>query len=92
MGLPRFFNLAKPRQFHYEPVYYDERKERLQEKIREVEQKMGVQSDGQFKRTLGRGSFSARHLRGKKTSKQSTIRLIVIFIFILLISYLLLFF
>jgi hypothetical protein len=92
MALPRFFKLAKPRQFHYEPVYYDERKERLQEKIREVEQKMIIQSNGQFKRTPGTGLFSARHLRGKKTGKQSTIRLIIIFIFLLLISYLLLFF
>jgi hypothetical protein len=92
MGLPRFFKLDKPRQYHYEPVYYDERKERLQEKMREVEKKMGVQSDGQFTRSLGRGSFSGRHLRGKKTRKQSTIRMIAIFIFLLLISYLLLFF
>jgi hypothetical protein len=92
MGMPRFFKLAKPRQFHYEPVFYDERKERMQERIREMEQKMGVQIDGQYKRTLTKGSFASRRIRKGKTSKQSAIRLIVIIIFLLLISYLLLFF
>jgi hypothetical protein len=93
MGLPRFFRLAKPRQFHYEPIYYDERKEKMQERIRRVEQKMGIKvDDGQLKRTIERGSISSRHLGRKKTSRQSTLRLIIIFIFLLLISYLLFFF
>ena len=93
MALPRFFRLAKPRQFHYEPIYYDERKEKMQERIREAEKKMGVNlDDGQFKRTIIRGSISERRLGKKKTSRQSTIRLIIIFIFLLLISYLLFFF
>jgi hypothetical protein len=92
MGLPSFFKTARPRQFHYEPLYYDERKEKMQEKIRKAEQKMAAKvDDGQFKRTIGRGSISARHLGKKKTSKQSTIRLIILFIFLILISYLLFF-
>lgn len=92
MGLPRFFRLAKPRQFHYEPVYYDERKERLQERIRETEQKLGVKLDGEYKRTLMKGSFTSHRIAKRKTNTQSTLRLIIIFIFLLLLSYLLLFF
>lgn len=92
MALPRFFRLAKPRQFHYEPLYYDEQKEKMQERIRRAEQKTGnMANDFQFKRTFERGSISSRHLGRKKTSRQSTIRLIIIFIFLLLISYLLFF-
>ena len=92
MGLPRFFKLAKPRQFHYEPLYYDERKEKLQERIKEIEQKMGVRLEGKYSRKLGKGSFSEHRLREKKTKRYSTTRLIIIFIFLLLISYLLFFF
>jgi len=93
MGLPGFFKLAKPRYFHYEPIYYDERKEKMKERIHQAEQKMGINADdGQFKRTITRGSISEHHLGKKKTSKQSIIRLIIIFIFLLLISYLLIFF
>jgi hypothetical protein len=92
MALPRFFKLSKPRQFHYEPVFYDERRERMQERIREAEQKLDVKSDGQFRRTLTRGSISSRHPGKRKTARQSTIRLIIIFLFLLLISFLLLYF
>jgi hypothetical protein len=52
MALPRFFKLSKPRQFHYEPVFYDERRERMQERIHEAEQKLDVKSDGQFRQTI----------------------------------------
>jgi hypothetical protein len=92
MGIPRFFKLAKPRQFHYEPVYYDERKEKLQERINQIEQKMGVRLDDSYKRTLGKGSFSDYHLRKRKTKAYSTTRMIIILIFLFLIAYLLLFF
>lgn len=92
MGLPRFFKLAKPRQFHYEPVFYDERKEKMQERIREIEQKVGVKLDGEYKRTLTKGSFAAHRLTKRKTSKQSTIRLMIIFIILVIISYFLLFY
>ena len=92
MGLPRFFRLAKPRQFHYEPVFYDERSEKMQERIREAEKRPGVSSDGQFKSTLTRGSISSRHHVKTRTGNKSAIRLIIIFLFLLLISYLLLYF
>jgi hypothetical protein len=91
MSLPSFFRPAKPKQFHYEPVFYDERKERMQERISMAEQKKGNNPEGQFRRTLTRGSISSRHLGKRKTAKQSIIRLIIIFLFLLLISYLLLF-
>jgi hypothetical protein len=92
MGMPRFFRLAKPRQFHYEPIYYDERKEKLQERINQIEHKMGVKLDDSYKRTLGKGSFTNYHLRKRKTKTYSTTRLVIILIFLLILSYLLLFF
>jgi hypothetical protein len=91
MSLPSFFRPAKPRKFHYEPVFYNERKERMQERIREAELKKGINPEVQIKRTLTRGSISTRHLGKRKTTRQSALRLIIIFLFLLLISYLLLF-
>jgi hypothetical protein len=91
MSLPRFFRVTKPRQFHYEPVFYDERKERMQERTSMTEQQKGISHEGQFRRTLTRGSISSRYLGKRKTVKQSAIRLIIIFLFLLLITYLLLF-
>jgi hypothetical protein len=91
MSLPSFFRPASPRQFHYKPVFYDERKERMQERISMAGQKKGINPEGQFRRALTRGSISSRHLGKRKTTKQSAIRLIIIFLFLLLISYFLLF-
>jgi hypothetical protein len=90
MSLPNFFRLAKPRQFHYEPVYYDERKGKMQARINTSEQKKGIDQEGQFRRTLTRGSISSRHMGKRKTAKQSIIRLIIIFLVLILMSYLLL--
>ncbi len=91
MSLPSFFRPARPRQFHYKPVFYDERKERMQERISIAEQREGINPEGQFRRTLTRGSISSRHPGKRKTAKQSAIRLIIIFLFLILISCLLLF-
>ncbi len=33
MGIPSFFKTPRHKQFNYEPLYYDERKEKLQERM-----------------------------------------------------------
>jgi len=44
MGIPRFFSTPKPKQFNYIPRYYDEQKEALEERIRDIEIEMGVKN------------------------------------------------
>jgi len=88
MGIPRLFKLPKHKQFNYQPLYYDERKEQLEERIKRIENEMGVgESDGTYKRTLGKGSFTDHYQRKRKTQRYSTTRLIIIIIFLIFICY-----
>jgi len=92
MGIPRFFRIPKHKQFNYRPIYYDERKERLEERVKEIEQEFGIKNGKAPMRTMTRGSFSHYHLRKKKAQRYSTTRLILIIIFLLFVSYYLFFF
>jgi len=91
MGIPSFFKVPQHRQFHYEPIYYDERKERLEERIREIEQQYGIKNGEQSERAIRKGSFSHYYDRRKKTQRFSTTRLIIIIAFLIFISYYLFF-
>lgn len=91
MGLPRFFRTAEHRRFHYEPVFYDERKERLEERIKQIELEHGIKREDQPTRTLGKGSFSSYYGKKKTAHRYSNTRLIVIIAFLLFISYYLFF-
>ncbi len=91
MGIPRFFRTPEHRRYHYEPVFYDERKEKLEERIQMIEQEYGIKPEDQPARKLGRGSFSSHYRRNKKAQRYSNTRLIVIVGFLLFISYYLFF-
>jgi len=52
MGIPRFFKIPQHKQFNYEPLYYDERKEKLQERIKRIEQEYGVDNGEKYIRSL----------------------------------------
>ena len=91
MGIPRFFRTPEHKRFHYEPIFYDERKEKLEERIRMIEQEYGIKPDDQPVRTLGKGSFSGYYGRKKKAQRYSNTRLVVIIAFLLFISYYLFF-
>jgi hypothetical protein len=91
MGIPRFFKVPEHKRFHYEPIYYDERKERLEERIKQIEQEYGIDNGGERVRTIRKGSFSSYYGRKKKAQRYSTTRLIIIIIFLLFVSYYLFF-
>ena len=91
MGIPRLFKLPKHKQFTYEPIYYDERKEQLQERIANIEDEMGVKREGEAPRKLSKGSFSHFHERKRQSQKYSSMRLLIIVIFLFLITYFLLY-
>ena len=67
MALFSFYNVRKPRQFNHKPIYWDPRKEALDERVRKVEVEMGVREDTQeeYKSHHIKGSFAAgmSHLR-----------------------------
>ena len=91
MGIPRFFKVPQHKQFHYEPIYYDERKERLEERIKDIEKEYGIKNGEQHVRSLHKGSFSHNYGRRKKTHRYSNTRLILIIAFLTFISYFLFF-
>ena len=46
MAVFSFYKMRKPRRFEHKPIYYDPRKEALQERIRKMEIEMGVHKEG----------------------------------------------
>ena len=45
MAIFSFYKMRKPRQFNHKPIYWDPRKEALDERIRKVEIEMGVRKE-----------------------------------------------
>ena len=67
------FSVNKPRKFHRESYFRDERKERLEARIRKVKREMGVLEDEEYKaEDTIRGSFvsGTSHLRRRMESDE----------------------
>jgi hypothetical protein len=91
MGVPRFFKLHKPKQFEYNPIYWDPEKEEREERIRRIKQEMGVDEEGSSmqRSSIRRGSFRQYKRNAKvRASRSSNIRLIIILAVLFLLSYL----
>jgi len=85
MFIPRFFRQAKPRIFNYRPVFYDRKKEILNERVRN-----GLKGDI-FIPSIRKGSFREFHLtRSRNIRRKSNITILVIVILLVLISLILL--
>ena len=67
------FTVNKPRKFHRESYFHDERKERLEPRVRKVKREMGLLPDEEYKpeETI-RGSFAmgTTHLRRRLESDE----------------------
>ena len=90
MKLPRFIKIPQYNRFDYKPLYYDERKERLEAKIKEAQnQKEGKKGD--FKPDF-KSKFESRFSRDitAKQKKAASIRLAVIIFFLAVITYIIL--
>jgi hypothetical protein len=74
MALFSFYNVRKPRQFNHKPIYWDPRKEALDERVRKVEIEMGVREEttDDYKPNI-KGSFVAgtTHLRKSRARGDS---------------------
>ena len=65
MALFSFYSPRKPRQFEHKPIYFDPRKEALEEKINKAKKEMGIdEPDEEYKPNV-RGTFieGTSHLR-----------------------------
>jgi hypothetical protein len=70
MALFSFYNVRKPRQFDHKPIYWDPRREALEERIHRVKREMGILPDKpeDYKPSI-RGAFieGTRHLKKSKS-------------------------
>jgi len=90
MGIPRFFKLSKPKQFNYQPLYYDPVKEAKEDREKRIKRETGTLSGEGYTPRITRGAMREYFKRENQAKKQSNIRLILIMIALLFIAYLLL--
>ena len=91
MGIPRFIKLPSHKRFEYTPRYWDPEKEEFEERVRQIQQEMGMDVPRDPNRTtIKRGSFRQVRQQTKiKASRNSNLRLLVILVALSLIAYLL---
>ena len=89
MALPSFFKIPKHKEFNFIPRYYNERKEKLQERIKDIELEMGVKStDSVYQSRIARGSMRRYMDKRRTTQKRSNFRLLLILAALILMVYL----
>ena len=92
MGLPSFFKIPEHRTFNFIPRYYDERKEKLQERIKAIEKEMGKKNEERSYQTkITRGSMRGYIDKTHAAQKKSNIRLLIILGILAFLVYLLMF-
>ena len=78
--MPRFFRQVKPKSFNYRPVFYDRKKELLDERVKE-----GLKGDI-FIPSIRKGAFREYHaLRHRSLRRKSNIRIIAILLFLIFV-------
>ncbi len=87
MGLPRFFKLAKPKSFNYIPVFYDEREEKLKERVEKIKSELGAEKAKDYKPIIVRGTMRGHLKKSRTAGRYSSIRFILIFAILLAIAY-----
>jgi hypothetical protein len=85
-----FFKTQRPREFNYIPRYYDKQKEEAEDRRKRIENELGIKEKNGYQHSISRGSMQRRMQVKRKTSRSSTIRLLLITgILVLLVYYLL---
>ena len=91
MKLPKFIKLPEYNRFSYKPVYYDERKEALELKIKNhKEQKESGENENYKPDFKGKFRSSYRKDITKKQKKAANLRLFVLIVFFGTITYIIL--
>jgi 2'-5' RNA ligase len=93
MAIPSLFKTPRHRKFDYRPIYYNQQKEELQERIRKIEQEMGVgkPSDSNYKPTIQKGQMRGHFREARRLKKQSNARLLIILLALFALAYFLIY-
>jgi Flp pilus assembly protein TadB len=92
MGMISLFRTPRPKQFKYTPIFYDPQKEALKEREKQIRQELGLNNDGSERVSMVRGQFR-KQFESKlknKGSRQTNMRLAIIFIILCVVAYFLL--
>ncbi len=84
MAIINIFKTRKPRSFTYRPLYYDERKEKLQQRINEIEKEMQARKDGTYTSNISKGFMKKYE---KRRQRSSNIRMLIILLILLAFFY-----
>ena len=76
MALFSFYKVRKPRQFGHKPIYYDPRKEYLEERERKIRRELGVEKIDENYKPQIKGTFveGTSHLRKSYARGEDTRR------------------
>lgn len=74
MGLPRFFPEQEIHRFDYKPLYYDPKKEEMQERIARIRKELGKE-DAKDVRILTKGTFKRYYERKHESIRKSNFRI-----------------
>ena len=96
MALFSFYNSRKPRQFEHKPIYYDPRKEEMEDRLRRVKREMGLEEAPEDYKPLIKGTFinGTTHLKKSRlkgddsySRKYKNVRLGVILVLLMIVLY-----
>jgi len=96
MALFSFYNVRKPRQYEHKPIYWDPRKEELEERTRRIKRELGVEEPledykPQIKGTFIEGTTHLKRNRSKghdpRSRTYSNVKLIVILAILLAVAW-----
>jgi len=75
-----FFKIRKPRGYHHEYIYYDERKERLAQAEERAKRELGLLPPKKFDPEEVRGKYiqATKHLRRRKESGKKPVPAIIL--------------
>ena len=86
--------MPKPRQFHYSPRFYDERRERLEKMKAKADAEIAAKKDNAGYAGLKKGFLNERRanskLRHSSFEKKSALRFFIILLVLLVLAYLVL--
>ena len=91
MAIFQFFKLNKHKEFNYMPLFYNKEKEEFNERVRRIEEEMGIKNSNEFKPGIKRGTMREHIQNSRKQKGYSSVRLVAIIILLLALAYLLIF-
>ena len=89
MGIPSFFKQYKAREFNFIPRYYDPDRERREERVKRIKLELGIKDEGdEYVPRIQKGSMTNFfRQKTKRVQRYTAIRLVVIILVLILISY-----